>query len=114
MVTQTSTPALDRSELIGVWGFDHGYRVNPVETRISFAADGSGVILNGSERIPLTWRLEGSGLEFRVSDRWLGPFRLNIAERQLPLGRFTSLVSEAALLPFGLRQFQRISTTPTT
>jgi hypothetical protein len=70
------------------------------------------LLLQRSERIPIAWRLGPDGLEFMVHEHWHGPFRIHLKRRQLPLGAFTSLISDTALLSFGLREFQQLSTIP--
>jgi hypothetical protein len=100
-------------DIVGIWGFDTGYQANPDEVRISFAPDGSGSINPHADRIEIEWRLEGDGrLSLFYGGSWTGPFRISIAEHDLPLGRFESLVSSSPLLPFGLGQFQRMSHLP--
>ena len=115
MDVPVSKTLADQNNLIGEWGFDHGYQVPQRETRISFASDGSGLLFSDVERIPFTWRLDDDGLwicfAFSAS-HWRGPWRIHLEQRELPLGTFTSLISDYDLVPFGLRQFQRISTNP--
>ena len=101
------------SDIVGIWGIDMGYQANPDEVRISFGPNGSGCINPHADRIEIQWRLEPDGrLSLFYGGGWTGPFTISIAEQDLPLGRFESLVSSSPLLPFGLRQFQRMSHTP--
>jgi hypothetical protein len=111
-----SSDSVPRAEdFVGVWSLDSGYHDNPNEVCISFAPDGTGAINPHADRIDLEWTFERElGLRLCVADHWTGPYRITIEERQLPLGTFTCLVSSGALLPFGLRQFQRISSIPAT
>jgi hypothetical protein len=114
-MTDIATSVLQAADFVGIWGFDSGYVDNPNEVRISFGADGTGAINPHADRIDLKWSFQPeAGLRLCIADHWIGPFRISIEQRQLPLGTFTSLVSSGPLLPFGLRQFQRISATPAT
>jgi hypothetical protein len=97
-------------QLIGVWGFDQGYRVNPNETRITFEAAGSGYVSHGDERMEFQWLFDAPD-QLRLSfaeGHWYGPYTVRVERTNLPLGEFTSLISNGSLLPFGLRQFQRV------
>ena len=105
----------DRPEpanLVGVWGMDHGYEHNPHGVCISFSPDGTGIINPHADGIPFGWKLSSEGLSLRFEDLWMGPYPIQIEERKLPLGTFTSIVSRSALLPFGLSEFQLISREP--
>ena len=97
-------------QLVGTWGFDHGYRDNPDETRLTFEPGGIGYVSQGNApRIPFRWRLEstGLGLSFK-EDRWYGPYKIRAERTTLPMGEFTTLISSGALVPFGLKNFQRV------
>jgi len=102
--------SMEAEELVGTWGFDRGYRDNPNETRITFAADGHGYVNTEPNPMAFKWSLEPPNL-LRISfkeGQSHGPYAVSIIRRQLPLGEFTSLISSGSILPFGLREFQLI------
>jgi hypothetical protein len=104
---------MEPRELVGTWGFNHGYSVGDKEARIQFNCDGSGSVNPHADAIPFRWELRNS-TELYLSfhkDRWAGPHHIQISQKELPLGTFTSLQSDHALLPFGLKQFQLIEST---
>jgi hypothetical protein len=105
----TSPQILSDEDIVGTWGFDTGYQDRPDEVRIRFAGDGTGTINPHADAIDFTWKYEAEeGLSMRVADHWYGAFRIQIIDRDLPLGRFTSLISSGPLLPFGLSEFQKM------
>jgi hypothetical protein len=101
--------ALCTGDLVGTWGFDTGYEVRPDEVRIVFSEDNTGTINPHADAISFEWKYEpDEGLSMFVDSHWYGPFKIQITDRDLPLGRFTSLISSGPLLPFGLKEFQRM------
>jgi len=101
---------MQSTKLVGTWGFNHGYRVGGDEARLVFNADGSGIVNPHGDSFAFHWKLKNSS-ELYLSlkgDHWIGPHNIQVGPKSLPLGTFISLVSDVALLPFGLKQFQLI------
>jgi hypothetical protein len=107
MATLHQTPLTE--DIVGTWGFDTGYQDRPDEVRIQFASDGTGTINPHADALAILWKIEDRDhLFMRIAEHCYGPFRIQIVDRDLPLGRFTSLISSGPLLPFGLKEFQRM------
>ncbi len=107
MTTLHQTPLTE--DIVSTWGFDTGYQDRPDEVRIRFASDGTGTINPQADALAFSWKIEDRDRLFmRIEDHYYGPFRIQIVDRDLPLGRFTSLISSGSLLPFSLKEFQRM------